>query len=220
MIGGGIEMETKLIAVTPDPERVCALAMRSCHTPEPAHRIEDMTDDIVVRMIVSARKIKHFSVLEHANFTFSIGGVSRALTHQLVRHRVASYSQQSQRYVKMDKPTYVMPPSVIEMDNKEGPAWVNTSAPDIFDLMMEDAWENYNILIDMGMKPEDARFVLPNACTTNIVVTMNARELLHFFHLRCSKHAQWEIRRMANEMLEQCREVAPNIFAGDPDEWE
>lgn len=215
-----MEAEAKLIAVTPDPERICAMAMRSCHTPEPAHRIEEMTDDIVVRMIISAKKVKHFSVLEHANFTFSIGGVSRALIHQLVRHRLASYSQQSQRYVKMDKPTYVIPPSIKNIKDQRGLGWVETSAPDLFDLMMQDAWENYNKLIEMGVKPEDARFVLPNACTTNIVVTMNARELLHFFHLRCGKHAQWEIRRLANEMLEQCREVAPTIFEGDTDDWE
>ncbi len=215
-----MEAEAKLIAVTPDPERICAMAMRSCHTPEPAHRIEEMTDDIVVRMIISAKKVKHFSVLEHANFTFSIGGVSRALTHQLVRHRLASYSQQSQRYVKMDKPTYVMPPSIKNIKDQRGLGWVETSAPDLFDLMMQDAWENYNKLIEMGVKPEDARFVLPNACTTNIVVTMNARELLHFFHLRCGKHAQWEIRELANEMLEQCRAAAPTIFEGDTDDWE
>lgn len=213
-------VEAKLIAVTPDPEKICAMAMRSCHTPEPAHGMEEMTDDIVARMIISAKKVKHFSVLEHANFTFSIGGVSRALTHQLVRHRLASYSQQSQRYVKMDKPTYVMPPSIKNIEDQQGLGWVETSAPDLFDLMMQDAWENYNKLIEMGVKPEDARFVLPNACTTNIVVTMNARELLHFFHLRCGKHAQWEIRNMANEMLEQCRAVAPTIFEGDTDDWE
>ncbi len=214
-----MEAEAKLIAVTPDPERICAMAMRSCHTPEPAHRIEEMTDDIVVRMIISAKKVKHFSVLEHANFTFSIGGVSRALTHQLVRHRLASYSQQSQRYVKMDKPTYVMPPKIKDLPLVDGLAWVKTSPAELFDIAMQDAWEVYNKLVDMGVKPEDARFVLPKACTTNIVVTMNARELLHFFHLRCGKHAQWEIRNMANEMLEQCRAVAPTIFEGDTDDW-
>lgn len=212
-------MEVKLIAVTPYPERMCAMAMRSCHTPEAAHELE-MDNDLIERMIRSAMKIKHFSVLEHANFTFSIGGVSRALTHQLVRHRLASYSQQSQRYVKLDKPTYVMPPAIKDIEDQRGLAWVETSAPDLFDLMMQDAWENYNKLIKMGVKAEDARFVLPNACTTNIVVTMNARELLHFFHLRCAKHAQWEIREMANRMLEKCREVAPIIFEGDTDEWE
>ena len=212
-------MEVELIAVTPDPERVCALAMRSCHTEDPAHKLE-MDDDLVRKMINAAKKVKHFSVLEHANFTFSIGGVSRALTHQLVRHRLASYSQQSQRYVKLDKPTYVIPPKIQELPTQEGLGWVNTAPEVIFDLMIRDAWDNYNKLIEIGVKPEDARFLLPNACTTCIVVTMNARELIHFFHLRCSKHAQWEIRDMANKMLELCREVAPIIFEGDTDGWE
>ncbi len=212
-------MEAKLIAVTPYPERVCAMAMKSCKTEDPAHMME-MTGDVVVRMIKSAKKVKHFSVLEHANFTFSIGGVSRALTHQLVRHRLASYSQQSQRYVKMDKPTYVMPPKIKELPPQEGRSWVKTTPAELFDLAMQDAWDTYNRLVSVGVKPEDARFVLPNACTTNIVVTMNARELLHFFHLRCSKDAQWEIRNMANKMLEQCRAVAPTIFEGDTDDWE
>ena len=212
-------MEAKLIAVTPYPERVCAMAMKSCKTEDPAHMME-MTGNVVVRMIKSAKKVKHFSVLEHANFTFSIGGVSRALTHQLVRHRLASYSQQSQRYVKMDKPTYVMPPKIKELPPQEGRSWVKTTPAELFDLAMQDAWDTYNRLVSVGVKPEDARFVLPNACTTNIVVTMNARELLHFFHLRCSEHAQWEIRNMANKMLEQCRAVAPTIFEGDTDDWE
>ena len=212
-------MEVELIATTPDPERICAMAMRSCHTKDPAHKLE-MNDDLIERMINAAKKVKHFSVLEHANFTFSVGGVSRALTHQLVRHRLASYSQQSQRYVKLDEPTYVIPPPIKNMPKQQGPAWVETTPEEMFEGMMEDAWENYNRLVELGVKPEDARFVLPNACTTAIVVTMNARELLHFFHLRCSKKAQWEIREMANRMLELCRIAAPIIFEGDTDDWE
>lgn len=212
-------MEVELMAVTPDPERICAMAMRSCHTKDPAHKLE-MDDDLIEKMIRAAKKVGHFSVLEHANFTFSIGGVSRALTHQLVRHRLASYSQQSQRYVELDEPTYVVPPAIGDLPIQEGPSWVKTHPEAIYDMMMQDSWDNYNKLISIGVKPEDARFVLPNACTTNIVVTMNARELLHFFHLRCTKAAQWEIREMANKMLDLCRAVAPIIFEGDIDDWE
>ena len=117
-------------------------------------------------------------------------GVSRSLTHQLVRHRVASYSQQSQRYVSMDKAEYVIPPSI-----KEDP-----EAKMLFRKAMDDDWKVYKQLVKK-VKKEDARYVLPNACSTNITVTMNARELWHFFNLRCCRRAQWEIRMMAWKML-------------------
>lgn len=214
-----MKMEVELLVFTPNPDYIAATAMRSCHTEEPAHKII-MDDELAAKMIKMAKKIKHYSVLEHVNFTFSIGKVSRALTHQLVRHRVASYSQQSQRYVKLTEPTYVVPPEIDGLATIQGPAWVEITPGELFGNMMKDAWRNYNELIKLGLKPEDARFVLPNACTTNIVITMNARELLHFFHLRCDVHAQWEIREMANRMLEMCRKVSPIIFEGNTDEWE
>jgi thymidylate synthase (FAD) len=144
----------------------------------------------------------HHSVVEHAVFTFSIEGVSRALTHQLVRHRIASYSQQSQRYVRFDDADYVVPPE-IEKD---------PDALATFGKAVEDAWGSYRQLVDMGIPEEDARYVLPNAATTNITVTMNARELIHFFRLRCCLRAQWEIRRAALKMLDECKRVAPIIF--------
>lgn len=150
----------------------------------------------------------HHSVVEHAVFTFSIEGVSRALTHQLVRHRIASYSQQSQRYVRFEEATYVTPP---EVDRRP-------EAREVFDASVEAAWVAYRSLVEAGVPEEDARFMLPNAATTNITVTMNARELIHFFRLRCCLRAQWEIRRVANRMLEECKQVAPVIFedAGRP----
>ena len=135
----------------------------------------------------------HHSVIEHAVFTFSVEGVSRALTHQLVRHRVASFSQQSQRYVSMDSATYVTPHTI------EG----NADAEKLFDSVMDDIWDAYKKLEGMGIPAEDARYLLPNGCTTNITITMNARELLHFFSLRCCNRAQWEIREMADQMLLQ-----------------
>ena len=194
-------MKVELIAYTPIPDAVCNMASGTC-----------VSEDIPVmemsvnrfRALKGALKSGHESVVEHASFTFAISGVSRALTHQLVRHRMASYSQQSQRYVRMDNFDIVIPQSI--KDNMD--AWDDYSTlmmyvRDLYDVMVND----YNI------PEEDARYILPNACTTNIVVTMNARELRHFFRLRCCTRAQWEIREMANKMLELCKEVAPTIFA-------
>jgi thymidylate synthase (FAD) len=161
---------------------------------------EQKTKNILNKTIASG----HHSVIEHANFTFSISGVSRALTHQLVRHRIASFSQQSQRYVKMTAPTYVTPPAIK----------ANAPALKQYEKFMESAWAEYQFLVDAGINAEDARFVLPNAATTSITVTMNARELRHFFELRCCNRAQWEIREMASQMLEQVKKVAPVIFEG------
>jgi thymidylate synthase (FAD) len=149
----------------------------------------------------------HHSVIEHAVFTFSVHGVSRALTHQLVRHRIASFSQQSQRYVSMSQASYVTPPSIA----------ADAGAVKRYQELMQDIWKAYEELGGLVPK-EDARYVLPNSCHTNIVITMNARELWHFFSLRCCNRAQWEIREMAQRMMEICQEVSPTIFrdAGPP----
>lgn len=198
-------MRVKLLAYTQNMEAVCAAAGNSCYSDRPSMEIVgDPNPEKILGRIVG---MGHHSVIEHAVFTFSVEGVSRALTHQLVRHRVASYSQQSQRYVSMDKPTYVVPHTV-ENDpelKKE------------YDRIMDDIWKSYNKLSEK-IPAEDARYVLPNGCTTNITITMNARELLHFFSLRCCNRAQWEIRELADEMMKQCREVSPTIFktAGPP----
>jgi thymidylate synthase (FAD) len=145
----------------------------------------------------------HVSVVEHASFTFSVEGVSRAMTHQLVRHRIASYTQQSQRYVAYDTlEKYVVPPSIEK----------KTKAKKIFENALGKISDAYRKLLEMGISKEDARFILPNAAKTNIMVTMNTRELLHFFSLRCCARAQWEIREAATEMLRQARRVAPALF--------
>ena len=125
-----------------------------------------------------------------------------------MRHRIASFSQQSQRYVPLERPTYVVPHTV-ESDPERA---------EIYGSLMDAVWNAYNRLTELGVPAEDARYVLPNGCTTNITITMNARELLHFFSLRCCNRAQWEIREMADEMLRLCREVSPTIFgkAGPP----
>ena len=199
-------MKVTLLAHTPDADRICAAAGNSCYSERSsADIIGDIDSDKVLSRIVG---MGHHSVIEHAVFTFSIEGVSRALTHQLVRHRLASFSQQSQRYVSMDKATYVTPHTVSE----------NPDAEKVFDETMDVIWYAYRKLEEAGIPAEDARYLLPNGCTTNITVTKNARELLHFFSLRCCNRAQWEIREMADQMLAICQEVSPVIFkdAGPP----
>ena len=145
----------------------------------------------------------HHSVIEHASFTFSVEGVSRALTHQLVRHRIASYTQQSQRYVTYDTlEDYVAPRSISE----------NKKAQKIYNDTLKQISDAYQKLLKLDIPKEDARFLLPNAAKTNILITMNARELCHFFNLRCCERSQWEIREMAIEMLRQTKKAAPALF--------
>ncbi|MGN0098186.1 MAG: FAD-dependent thymidylate synthase [Candidatus Methanomethylophilaceae archaeon] len=199
-------MKVTLLACTQNADAICAAAGNSCYSGSPsADILGNIDSEKVLSRIVG---MGHHSVIEHAVFTFSVEGVSRALTHQLVRHRVASFSQQSQRYVSLDSASYVTPHTV-ESDPE---------ASKVFDETMEVIWDAYRKLEGLGIPPEDARYLLPNGCTTNITITMNARELLHFFSLRCCNRAQWEIREMADRMLEICREQSPVIFrdAGPP----
>jgi len=197
-------MEVKLIKHTPEPDRICAAAALSCHSTKSSKDIfDELTKEKTKTILYQTISKGHHSVIEHASFTFSVSGVSRSLTHQLVRHRIASYSQQSQRYVKLEKPTYVTPSS-IDKDSK--------SKKD-YEEFMKYSWNLYKSFINRGIPKEDARFVLPNATTSNITITMNARELIHFFNLRCEKSAQWEIRELANKMLKEVKNVAPIIFS-------
>ena len=152
-----------------------------------------MTDEQVQKLLAKIIKMGHASTMEHVSFTFGIEGVSRVLTHQLVRHRLASYSQQSQRYVAEHDFEYILPPSIEE----------KPEAKERFQSLMDDIQKAYNELADMGIPKEDARYVLANATETKIVVTMNARSLMHFFNLRCCNRAQWEIRELAYKMLEE-----------------
>lgn len=202
-----------LLAYTPQPVEAVALAARLCYSPLDIHGIKkDLTIKRQKGLIEKLLKSGHLSPLEHATFTFAVEGISRACSHQLVRHRIASYSQQSQRYVSMEKGfDYIIPPS-IESD---------TGLKDRFVAFMEKTQDFYNEIVDnlkqRGIQGEeayeDARFVLPNAAETKIILTMNARELLHFFSQRCCMRAQWEIREMAIEMLKLVQAVAPEIFA-------
>jgi len=202
-------MQVKLITFTPDPDKVCAAAALGCRSDQAAFEFFDSLQEKRVKGILrDTVKKGHHSVIEHASFTFSVAGVSRALTHQLVRHRIASYSQQSQRHVRLDEPTYVAPTSIRDKPNLQ----------EKYSDFMVGAWDLYKELVENGIPEEDARFVLPNATTSNIVITMNARELVHFFNLRCCMLAQWEIREMGNRMLALAKEAAPVIFenAGPP----
>jgi thymidylate synthase (FAD) len=145
----------------------------------------------------------HESIIEHASVTFEITGISRACSHQLVRHRMASYSQESQRYVDMSEPEFVVPPSVTD----------NPVAKEVWDEFMGQVADTYHRLRELGVRKEDARFVLPNATATRMIVTMNFRSLRHLFTVRCEKAAQWEIRALALEMLRQVHALAPAVFA-------
>ena len=198
-----------LLTHTPDPEKTCALAARTCYSGLSMDALRERVDsadqsDFLRRVLSSG----HTSVLEHASFTFAIEGVSRSLLAQLTRHRIASFSVQSQRYVSMGKGFgYVIPPRIEAL----GPEAVAEFEKQM--ATMQDWSVGWQEKLGSGEGAnEDARFVLPNACETHITVTMNARELLHFFSLRCCSRAQWEIRALAAEMLRLCKQVSPTLF--------
>lgn len=203
-------MNVELLQYPENPERAVATAARLCYAPVGAAELmETMPPERVKSVLSTIMKSGHFSTLEHVSYTFAVDGVSRALTHQLVRHRLASFNQQSQRYVKFSDGVETVKPHTVE-ENEE--------ASRVFDEAIEVVIEGYQKLLDMGIPAEDARYLLPNAAETKIVITMNIRELLHFFSLRCCNRAQWEIREMAHKMLELVRPTAPYIFmdAGAP----
>ncbi|WP_258358943.1 FAD-dependent thymidylate synthase [Moorella sulfitireducens (nom. illeg.)] len=196
-------MHVELISHTPEPERLVAAAARLCYSPHGAGRLLDaMEKDEVERLLRLLISMGHESPLEHITFTFAIEGVSRVLSHQLVRHRIASYSQKSQRYVNEDNFTYIIPPSVAAVPE----ALVR------YQECMRTLQKAYHEIQELVPR-EDARYLLPNACETKLVCTFNARSLFNFFRLRCCNRAQWEIRELALKMREQVRRVAPLIFS-------
>lgn len=217
-------MKVELIAYTEGADHVCNLAAKNCVSEEMPELFEMDAEGFVHLVDEECRSLRHAlesgheSVAEHAVFTFSIEGISRACSHQLVRHRMASYSQQSQRYVKMNGFDYVTPESIDSCRWSEFKGYSEHKEPmyetlqDDYEWLMEKIASIYRTMIDHGIPEEDARYILPNACCTNIVVTMNGRELRHFFKLRCCNRAQWEIRELADKMLEQVKEVAPILF--------
>jgi len=199
----------ELIAYTPDPEKVCALAARTCYSALPLDelkaRVNDQDQADFLRGVIRSG---HLSVLEHVSFTFYVENVTRVLLAQLTRHRIASFSVQSQRYVSLaDSFAYQTPPRIREM----GPEYEER-----YQRQMEQMSVWYREWQDAfghdGAANEDARFVLPNACMTRLTMTMNARELNHFFALRCCSRAQWEIRDLATRMLALASKAAPVLF--------
>ena len=209
------KLRVELLAHTPNALSLIYAAFRQCYH---AGFVADMWPKLLAGEISPEKQSSfvnevvasgHVSPIEHVSFTFAVEGISRALTHQLVRHRIASYSQQSQRYVDGTDFDYIMPPAIER----------NEEARKRFIRCMEDIGESYRELKALlegarGNKArEDARFVLPQAAETRIVLTMNCRSLLNFFEHRCCTRAQWEIRAMANAMLAACREVLPVVFA-------
>ena len=247
-------LKVKIIAHTPEPDKVVAQAGKLCYSAVGVDEItQKLTEEEIARYVNMLASIGHESPLEHVSFTFAIEGISRACTHQIVRHRIASYSQQSQRYVKLEQFEYIIPPAIeknpeakrifietMERDQKAYDELVDLlledilidkhaadygscireilkenpdAAPDrskVLDLYAENFLENYRKAEKQAI--EDARYVFPNACETKIVITMNARSLLHFFNVRCCNRAQWEIREMATEMLKECKKIAPALF--------
>ena len=247
-------LKVKIIAHTPEPDKVVAQAGKLCYSAVGVDEItQKLTEEEIARYVNMLASIGHESPLEHVSFTFAIEGISRACTHQIVRHRIASYSQQSQRYVKLEQFEYIIPPA-IEKNPEAKRIFIETMKRDqeaydeLVDLLLEDilidkhaadygscireilkenpdAVPDRSKVLDLYAEKflkeygkaekqaiEDARYVFPNACETKIVITMNARSLLHFFNVRCCNRAQWEIREMATEMLKECKKIAPALF--------
>ena len=221
-------MTVRLIAHTPEPEKVVAAAAKLCYSD--AH-ITDLLDGLdeekTARFLTMLSDLGHASPIEHASFTFGIEGVSRTLLAQITRHRIASFSVQSQRYVRLDDFRYVIPPEIEAIPEAKA-AFIesmNEDAQRYLDLVQKLEDGHTARLMAEGMPEkqarakaskqanEDARFVLPNACETKMVMTMNCRSLLNFFNLRCCNRAQWEIRAVADEMLKLVLPLAPHIFA-------
>lgn len=221
-------IKVTLLEHTPEPEKLAATAAKLCYSSSDINSLrEGLSDEKIKDFINMLVSIGHESVMEHVSFTFGIEGISRACSHQLVRHRIASYSQKSQRYVNENGFEFVTPPAVEELPE----------AKQEYDNVIRTITESYAKIADMltekhkadfmaqgldeksasskarKLANEDARFLLPNACETKIIVTMNVRSLFNFFRHRCCNRAQWEIREVAVEMLRLCLEVAPNIFS-------
>lgn len=233
-------IKVTLLAHTPSPEELVAAAAKLCYSPSEISNIrEGLTEEKTASFIKMLADMGHASPTEHASFTFGIEGISRACSHQLVRHRIASYSQQSQRYVDGNSFEFVTPPeieadphcmevysNVIELQKK---AYSDIRDALVVKYIREDSDKEYTgtdtEIIEaykaenkakcsafIKKANEDARYILPNACTTKIVCTFNVRSLENFFAHRCCNRAQWEIREVAHQMLLLCKEVAPNMF--------
>ncbi|MBQ7936584.1 MAG: FAD-dependent thymidylate synthase [Clostridia bacterium] len=215
------KLKVRLLTYTPDGEKIVASAAKLCYARADIDTVlEGLTPEKTKEFLEMLTNLGHASPIEHISFTFGIENVSRALLAQITRHRLASFSVQSQRYVAEDGFDFVLPPAIE----------ANAEAKALYLETMDELSARYTKLTELLMEGtpgttadkkkaiEDARFVLPNGCTTKMMVTMNARSLLNFFNLRCCNRAQWEIRELATQMLMLVREVCPTIFryAGPP----
>lgn len=220
-------LKVKLLRYTPEGEKLVSSAAKLCYSPVGIEEIEESLEiDKVDGFLNMLMNLGHESPIEHVSFTFGVEGVSRTLTHQLVRHRIGSYSQQSQRYVKLEQFEYIIPPE-IEKDEEAKKIFIKAMEEDqkyydeISGILYRKHFDKY-IQEGLGEKQarqksekdaiEDARYIFPNACETKIVFTMNARALLNFFRLRCCNRAQWEIRTLAISMLREVKKVYPVLF--------
>lgn len=190
-------MRIELLYITPNAEKVIEKAGRTSY-----QSFEKQTENSYKKFIKMLIRNKHESVLEHASASFKISGISRALTHQLVRHRLCSFTQQSQRYVNENDFNYIEPDDIKR----------NPSAHKIYTELMEYVRNQYSQLRDLGIRKEDARFILPNSIESEIIMTANFRELRHVIRLRGEKAAQWEIRRLAIEILKILKREVPDVF--------
>ncbi len=235
-----MSIKVTLLQHTPMPEQTVAMAAKLCYSATDIENIKDgLTPEKTESFLDMLTELGHASPVEHASFTFGIEGISRACSHQLVRHRIASYSQQSQRYVDGTKFEFVTPPE-IERNEKANAAYkrvidmqsdayskirdalvvgyikeyskeeLNATDDEIINTFKEQNKAMFSSFVKKAN--EDARFVLPNACTTKIVCTFNVRSLNNFFEHRCCNRAQWEIQDVAHQMLMLCKEVAPTLF--------
>lgn len=214
-------MKVTLLTNTPHPEATIAAAAKLCYSNKSIDEImTKLSDDGAEEFIDKLMSLGHASPIEHVAFTFGIEGISRSTSLQLVRHRIASYSQKSQRYVSESQFGYIIPPSIENNpDTKDRYEKLMTYIQNEYDAIRDELIKyhmTYGWNIDEKtaekMANEDARYVLPNACETSLIMTMNVRSLFNFFKLRCCNRAQWEIREMATEMYRICYKVAPNIF--------
>lgn len=198
------DLKVTLLSYPKNADQLVASAAKLCYSSKDIQQIVNDNSDVetVGKFLDMLSESGHGSPFEHINFTFGIEGISRALSHQLVRHRIASYSQKSQRYVNESNFDYVIPHDIE----------VNDEAQHLFEKTMENIQKSYDELVALGVAKESARYVLPNACETKIVMTMNARSLFNFFNHRCCLRAQTEIREMAYAMLKEVKKVAPETF--------
>ena len=221
-------MLVTLIAHTNDPEKTVAAAAKLCYSDAHIETLLDgLTPEKTAAFLQKLSDFGHASPVEHASFTFGIEGVSRTFLAQVTRHRIASFSVQSQRYVRLEDFRYVIPPEIEKIPEAKAQfvQAMNEDAAKYLELVKTLEESHTEALVAQGMPEkaarakaakqanEDARFVLPNACETKMVMTMNCRSLLNFFNLRCCSRAQWEIREVARQMLKLVLPLAPHIFA-------